>query len=246
MQYVQNKLKSLFIPFCCYSGIVMLLMQGIGILDISNLFTYGWGGYALWFVPVLFGASIVVRASYCVSNTWIRRMIIIGFFVTSYFLSTYGVYLPWQLSTVPYAAFLVILGHEMAKGIKLIEATTHYWDIILLALLTFIICCFCQLDMASNQIIPIIPLTIGAISGTLMTFRLSVWIERKIKWGSCLFQHIGKETFVVVAFSQIIIIYINHFATINPALKYSLLAIGLIALKYAKGRINRLLGIKIL
>lgn len=127
-----------------------------------------------------------------------------------------------------------MLGHEMARSRRLIEASSHYWDVILLAVLTFIISSIWQLDMAWNQITPIIPLTIGAVAGTLMTFRLSVWIERNVKWCSHLLQRVGKETYIVVAFSQIIIMYINHFASINPALKYLALVTILIVLKYAK------------
>lgn len=55
--------------------------------------------------------------------------------------------------------------------------------------------------MAWNNIIPVIPLTIGAIAGTFMIFTLSSFIVRYYSMGSSLFQHVGKEIFVIVAFS---------------------------------------------
>lgn len=56
--------------------------------------------------------------------------------------------------------------------------------------------------MAWNNIIPVIPLTIGAIAGTFMIFTLSSFIVRCYSNGSSLFQYIGKETFVIVAFHR--------------------------------------------
>ena len=233
-RFIEKKWSSLLIPFFYYSGIVMVLMQCIGILDVGHLFMHGWGGYALWFIPVLFTASVVVRAAFYLPDVWHRRVIMLGLFFLGLFLSCHGISLPWQLSNVPYASFLVMTGNELAKCNKRLETPARYWDILLLALCTLTISYFWRLDMAFNLITPIIPLTIGALMGTWMIFRLSMWLERKVSWCANLLQRVGKETYIVVAFSQIVIMVINHYVSIHPAIKYFILLVTLILIKYAK------------
>ena len=158
----------------------------------------------------------------------------LGLFFLGLFLSYHRISLPWQLSNVPYASFLVMTGNELAKCNKRLETPTRYWDILLLALCTLTISYFWRLDMAFNLITPIIPLTLGALMGTCMIFRLSMWLERKVSWCANLLQRVGKETYIVVAFSQIVIMVINHYVSIHPAIKYFILLVTLILIKYAK------------
>lgn len=61
LDYIKHKSYTLLLPFVCYSAIVALLTYSIGELDVMELLKSGWGGYALWFVPVLFMATIFVR-----------------------------------------------------------------------------------------------------------------------------------------------------------------------------------------
>ena len=181
-----------------------------------------------------------------IGNRAIRLAIILCMLLMGYGLCHYQIVLPWTLSTVPYATFLILVGNELKHIQELIKAENHYWDAALLFIATVVISHFYRLDLAWNHIIPVIPLTIGAIAGTLMVFRLSVWIEQHTKWCSSILQAIGKETYIVVAFSQVIIMYINHFFTVNVLWKYVILVIVLIFLKYIKDWINRLVKIKIL
>lgn len=48
---------------------------------------------------------------------------------------------------------------------------------------------------------------------------------------------------MVVAFSQVTVMCINYLFTLNPLLKYAILVIVLILLKYLKDGINRLVRI---
>lgn len=88
----------------------------------------------------------------------------------------------------------------------------HYWDILLLAIITAVISNFWQLDLAWNKITPVIPLTLGAFTGMLMAFRLSVWIKNTSTMFSSILQQVRRETYVVLVFSQITIMCINHFS----------------------------------
>lgn len=168
------------------------------------------------------------------------------FLYIGYSLRHYEISLPWSLSVLPYASFLVMLGKELADYKKRIEIPCHYWDILLLAIITATISYLWKLDLAWNLITPIIPLTLGAITGTLMVFRLSVWIRNASTMFSNIFTKVGRETYVVVAFSQVTVMCINYLFTLNPLLKYAILVIVLILLKHLKDGINRLVRIKIL
>jgi len=139
-----------------------------------------------------------------------------------------------------------MLGEELAGYKKRIEIPCRYWDILLLAIITAVISNFWQLDLAWNKITLVIPLTLGAFTGMLMEFRLSVWIKNTSTMFSSILQQVGRETYVVLAFSQITIMCINHFFNLNPLLKYGILVVVLILLKYLKDNINKLVKMKVL
>lgn len=246
LEYIKHKAHTIMLPFVIYSIIVSLVLHLIGQMDFTHLILNGWEGYALWFIPVLYLASILAMLISLSGSAYLRYGFMFCLFLFGCCLSYYKVLLPWTLSTMPYAAFLVLMGNDLKHCKKWIEAKNHYWDIALLFIVTVVVSHFWHLDLAWNHITPIVPLTIGAIAGTLMIFRLSVWIEQNVKWCASLLQKVGRETYVVVAFSQVAIMCINHFFVLNPLLKYVLLFVVLILLKYVKDGVNRLLKVKIL
>ena len=244
--YAKHKSYTIMLPFLTYSIIVILLQCSIGTLDVANLLKTGWGGYALWFVPILYLASILTMLICRIRNRAIRLVIILCMLLMGYGLCYYQIVLPWTLSTVPYATFLILVGNELKHIQQRIETEKSSLGIAVAFTVTVVISHFYRLDLAWNHIIPVIPLTIGAIAGTLMVFKLSVWIEQHTKKCSSILQAIGKETYIVVAFSQVIIMCINHFFTVNVLWKYVILVVVLIFLKYIKDWINRLVKVKIL
>ena len=246
IDYIFHKASAIMLPFTVYSVIVACLLHCILGNDVLSLLSNGWGGYALWFIPVLYLASILAMLASRAENAYLRYCLMLCLILCGYCLSYYNISLPWALSTVPYATFLILVGTELKRFQKWIEASSHFWDIVLLLSATVAISQFQRLDMAWNHITPIVPLTIGAMAGTLMVFRVSVLIERHMKWCASLLQKIGRETYIVVAFSQITVLCINHFFAINPILKYALLVAVLVMLKYAKDGVNNLMKIKIL
>lgn len=245
-EYAKHKSYTLMLPFLTYSVIIILLLYSIGMLDLTQLLKNGWKGYALWFIPILYLASILTMLISHVRNKTTQLVIMLGLLLIGYSLCHYTIILPWTLSTVPYATFLILIGVELRYVQKRIETPNFYWDILLLFIVTVSASLFGQLDLAWNNIIPVIPLTIGAIAGTLMVFRLSVWIEQHTKWCSSILRAIGKETYIIVAFSQVVIMSINRFFMVNALWKYVILVVVLIFLKYVKDWINRLVKVKIL
>jgi hypothetical protein len=59
-------------------------------------------------------------------------------------------------------------------------------------------------------------------------------------------QKVGNETYLIVAFSQIIIILLNEYFSLNVVLKYAILLLTLVALKYIKDGVNKLAKVNIL
>lgn len=253
-QYIKHKILSLMLPFLIYSSLVMFLLWSLNSLNFISLVKNGWGGYALWFVPVMFFALVLVRLYWWIASFLshptqrkiARYLMMLGLLIVAYLMRYYEWFLPWNLSTVPYAAFLIMVGQCFSDFKSQIVTANRLLDFVILTIVTITISRFWHLDLAWNQILPIIPLTLGAVSGTLMIFKISVWIEHKTNVVSEVLQSIGKETFIILSFSQIIIMCINHVCNINPILKYLILIVLLILLKYAKDYINKLVKFKIL
>lgn len=159
--------------------------------------------------------------------------------IISYVLRYSGIALPWNMSVAPYGAMFLITGSYVKSYTQKIE-TSKWWLMALPLVITFIVSHFWRLDMCYNSVIPMLPLTIGAISGTLFLFTLSAHIEKTIPYVSRSFQAIGKETFLILAFSQIIIQVINTYLGFNTIVKYLLLVLVLFIAKYVKDFISKM------
>lgn len=99
---------------------------------------------------------------------------------------------------------------------------------------------------AWNNITPVLPLTIGAVTGTMLIFTLSSYIAKNTNVCSTVLQAVGRETYIVVAFSQIIIMLLNQYCAFNAIVKYAILGVVLVVIKYLKDGINKMFKTKIL
>lgn len=243
-EYCIHRTKTLMLPFVSYSIIVCLILshhsswKGVG-----YVLSHGWDGYPLWFIPVLFVASIISRAVYEVKSTYFRLMLILSLAMVGVVLENNNIYLPWAMSSVPYASFLVA-GGGYIKHIVSPEKSNNIWIFLCFAI-TLGISLFYRLDMAWNNITPVIPLTIGAVSGTIMVFMLSSLIEKKCKTLSKILSSVGKETYIVVAFASAVIMMINQYLTHNIIIKYISLIFMLLIMWNVKNKINQKIKIKV-
>lgn len=246
IKFSLTKSKTLLVPFVVYSVIVLAVQKIMGWNDVGDWLQHGWVAYALWFIPVLYLALLCARMAFAIRVKSMHIVVVVLFLVVGALLCKSGTYLPWSLSSVPYATFMVVLGGKMRQWLSQQMLEPKLWKIIILFFLTFGVSHFWRLDMCFNSILPIIPLTIGALSGTLMVFYISMLIERHLPMVTNVMTAIGRETYIIVAFSQIIIMSINHLYPMNVALKYGLLAVLLVLLKNIKDVVNKLLKTKIL
>jgi len=243
--FTKRKFRTLLVPFFVYSFVVLMIQILQGWDSFIHWIYNGWGSYALWFIPVLFLASLLAKLIYSIKN----RYILLGFtFILvgiSCILSFYKIQLQWTLSSVPFATFLIVVGTEL-KRLNSIIAESKLWHILIFFCITAGISLFWRLDLCFNSILPFLPLTIGAIAGTLMVFILSSWIDKHLKHVSIMLQKVGEETYLIVAFSQIIIMLLNEYFSLNVVLKYTILLLTLVALKYIKDGVNKLAKVNIL
>ena len=75
-----------------------------------------------------------------------------------------------------------------------------------------------------------------------MMFTFSSYIDKYAKYTSRLLQAVGKETYLILAFSQITIVLLNHYFVLNSAIKYAFLIAVLVVSKYMKAGLNVLIG----
>ncbi len=245
-EYAVRKIRSLCIPFLIYSIIVFCVLSFLNRITIEDWLYNGWGsGYALWFIPVLFLAGVVCRLIYMIRSISIRYIILFLIFSLGVFLCSKKILLPWNLSSVPYAVFFISFGYEIRKLERyILHSNIIFFLVYFIPVL--IISHFWKLDMCFNQIIPIIPITIGAVCGTFMVFTLSSWIEKKNEIVTKIISKVGKETYVILAFSQIIIILLNEYLNLNVFVKYIVLVSILIGIVYLKNTLNKLLNVNLL
>lgn len=237
-----RKTKLLLIPFLIYSAINLYALpfslECTHLQYIHQILTEGWGGIALWFIPIFFLSLLICRA---MPHKWLLVASII-FIIISSILKHLSYFLPWTLSVLPYAAAIMMivryfqvplkeyilslstlsLGIASTLGIIISACISHYW----------------LLDMASDSVNPIIPLLIGIGGGTLFAITISILISYFIPPMASIFQYIGRNTYEIMALSQCVIITINHYFIINPFLKYSLLILILWATIIIRKRIE--------
>lgn len=231
MDFFRKKVMSIGRPFVVYS-VVVIVISYISKIKIDASIMTGWGAYALWFVPVLF-VSLLLARFYFVFKGGGRFLYLFLLPFSSYILSILHIHLPWNMSVAPYASMLLLYAYWHKDLIKSIPQFKWYWLVITFTITT-IVSLFYRLDMCYNNIRPILVLSVGAISGSLFIAIISAYIDKIGGVIAHILKQIGKETFIILAFSQIVILVINRYMVINPIWKYSLLILSLVMIKYTK------------
>ena len=249
--FVARKFKTLGIPFVIYSSVNLILWP---IVKGDNYCTYikewvinGWGGVALWFIPVLFFSLILAKSIYLLKSKRMKFITVVFFVLISGFLCYYNVYLPWNLSVVPFATFFIIIG-DLTKS-HLLQLSSLSGRYIYATFVAFIfmsvISQYWRLDMAYNAILPVIPKVFAALCGCFFVAKVSIFLEKHdCKFMSRAFQKIGKETYLILAFSQIIIFFTNTYLKVNVVEKYILLTIVLVLITLFKNKALKAYKIK--
>ena len=208
-------------------------MSELSLCELTlNFLKDGWVGVPLWFVPVLFLALIIVRITFDISNKILRYAVWIFLPLISIDLCHYHSHLPWNMAVVPFATSLILIGH-LCKGTLFDDAKTRLkgW---LALLVTVGISMVARLDMCFNSVLPITLVLIGALAGSYMIFALSKWMEKHLRYTSIALREIGKETYLILAFAEIFIVYLNFFFDFNAIIKYAIMIVALTLLSVVR------------
>lgn len=238
---VFHKVRTLLLPFILYSVIVLIISSFINESDFYYFIKNGWGEYALWFVQVLFLASLIVKVIYQIKGNVTKSVLIVMLAVLGSIFSYNSIILPWSLSSVPYASCLIYIGTEIRRIQPYIESKISILIMPLGFIITFIGFQFWHLNIALNHITPIVPLTIIAISGTLMLFALSYLLVKYFPLTKRILVPVGKATYIIVAFSQLGIQLLNYCFSLNPIIKYLLLTLLLVAIWFIQKMLTDIL-----
>lgn len=243
--FLKKKSISLLIPFLIYSIIVLPVAISIGSTTFDRWLVSGWQGIALWFIPVLYFSLVLSKLILNIASIYFRVISMVFLLIVGVVLCYFDIGHNWTLSSVPYATFLIILGAYSKKLIQVINEPKWYYVIGSL-IVTIVVSQIWRLDMAWNHIMPIIPITIGACSGTYLVFSISSYLCKYCKPIKAILSAIGKETYIILAFSQIIIMLMIHYTGWPSLVRYPVMILALIILKYLKDFVNRIVGSKIL
>ena len=240
---IKHRARTLLLPFVIYSAIVIALMELTDLGSWQGLLRKGWEGYSLWFILVLFLSTLLVEMIRYIPKIVCQWFVVFALATTGVILSYFHLQLPWTISTVPFATVLIFIGSQTSRS--LLNQLSTCWMFLFTFLLTCSVSYKWRLDMAWNNITPIVPLIIGALAGSLFILQLSRHIQ-KTSILSKIFVAIGRETYLLVAFSQITIMVLIKYTSLSAPIRYFLMVIALIVLKIMKDKLNRVLKFKLL
>lgn len=198
---LRARIRSLLIPYLFFTSIVYIGYFGTEYQHVEELY-YGWKGYALWFVPVLFISNLGLFVASKFNNKWCLLLISFASALGGYFLSANEIFLPFKIEVVPFALFFLISGY-LSK--KLIYSLPQKWWICLIFGLVSVLASqmLPKLDMCVNEFGSFTPNLINALIGIFFVLMLSRYLDMNdtvlinpIKWA-------GRNTLYIMAFSQL-------------------------------------------
>ena len=211
---------------------------------LIQILSQGWGGIALWFVPVFLVVLIISKLILDYEKRWLVYSSIVLCSLLGALMDYKSVNLPWTLSTVPIACVYMLLGNSLRATVMRITNSTIYasLEVVVGLFVTVVVSHYFRQDLASNRILPLIPLLAASLFGTIMLLSAAVLIS-KLSLFSKIFGAIGRNTLEVMSLSQCIIAVLNLYIPQYAFLKYlimTLLIMGVIFIKHKfKYYINR-------
>lgn len=201
---LKRRVGTLIIPYIFFSVIVMLGYFKTIYWRPEELI-FGWYGYALWFIPVLFVAELMLYpfAKY-ICRPITQYILIFALLLTSKLLAIEEIHLPFKLDAVPLACSFVFLGYILKDFSK--KYQSPWWLITIAAIVSIILSQILpKTGIGRNEIGWVIPNYINALIGIFFIMQISRKLiefnflkhpKRFILW--C-----GKNTLFILAFSQL-------------------------------------------
>ena len=209
--FAKNRLKGLVLPFLYFSIIVALgyfFITDDYLLFVTHLLSSGWGGYALWFLPVLI---LVEFAYYSISLLGVRLLrlgIIAISAMVSYFSAQYIGLLPHNVLLVFCGLWFYGLGNNSRRFLSYSAnpSQNRTIEIMLLGLILSLLYIPFSNTLPEWFInkIPSPIFYITPVAATIGLGGVSVLISKYSTFWSKFFAICGKQSFIILAFHQII------------------------------------------
>ena len=215
--FIYRRYRGLIIPFIYFSFLVALgyiFIEEDYINFLKNLLQNGWGGYALWFIPVLFGSQLLYWPL-CLLSKWMRLMLIILLGILSFASSKLFGFVPYNLLLCFCGAYFFGLGNS-CKVLLHLTKKIQVGTSIPLFVLGFIISLSYLLSNSQPQWfindIPSLVFYIAPLGSILCLSILSIYIERYGPYFLTKFFSIcGKQSYIILAFHQIIVMIAGQY-----------------------------------
>ncbi len=223
--FVAKRYKTLYRPFFIFSAVVAvgyILIYEDWPDRLLNVVKFGWGGYALWFIPVLCLTEICY---FIICRNFIRlryRIIVIltasilGW--VSYKLSFFNPHNLWfSLTAVLFYGFGNIFGKKMSEYFKQKSSLVICVFAIVFLSVSFTYMLNGRPEFGANNMAT--PYTYpAAFGGLLMMCCIAELISRHtpkaLLWSKRMFIAAGKNSYIILAFHQIIILLLGAFVII--------------------------------
>ena len=228
--FLKSRVKGLVIPYLSLSVLATILFALIGEANFKAMFL-GWGGIALWFIPVLFISEVLFYGIWktvaCFKYNRVYALACaIVVLIAGYYCSVRQIRFPLQLQVVGMGSFFYAVGYLCNHWLKTISLKV--WLVcVLMCVYMGVIQCFPTLDMCPNNF-ACFPLNqLLAIVGSLLIICfarvIAVWSDENLFYR--FFNWAGKNTLVIVGFSQVIMAMINYYGSdyigvVFSAIKY--------------------------
>ena len=243
--FIKSKWPTLIRPFIIFSLIVFACFFIIDREQFSerlgNFVTIGWGGYALWFIPVLVMTEFVFLLICKILTNRLSRTITIIILSILGFI-TYKLAVPniWNMNFVLTSVLFFGLGCLSSKYLcEFIEThpTRHFYVWIVLLFLVSMLFIFNRPkpEFFVNFLGGGILTHLSAIAGAVMLCMIAAVISRirikLIRPAKFAFKYMGKNSYVVLTFHQIILIALGSLElSISGSLKRTIMWVGLVLL----------------
>lgn len=209
--FLTNRTKGLILPFVIFSTVVTILYYFVSnnyIDFLHNLIINGWGGYALWFIPVL----LLVELAYLLLNKTsilFRIIIIIICAICSFYSSKHFGYIPYNVLLTFCGLWFYGIGN-MCRPILKYTTSLKILPIIGFGSMAFLLSLIYSpiSDALPEWFINRIPSPIFYITplfAIIGLFFLSLLLEKYCHiFVSKTLSICGKQSFIILAFHQII------------------------------------------
>lgn len=222
--FIIKKWPTLIRPFIFFSIAVFI---GLYLIDpekfrfqTDNFLHIGWGGFALWFIPVLVLTEFLyLLICKLVRPGWMRCIFIIIMSGMGFTLYKFNVTNYWNLNFVLTAVLFFGIGNLIYKPFNEFMKVRNLRDLFLCLILCFLVSLVALIndpkpEFFINSLGGGIVTYIAAIFGALMLCFIANIISRitaqYLKSLITTFQYFGKNSYVVLAFHQIIVLALSE------------------------------------